>query len=300
MIEYRDRLTGIVCQEQVFGEGAIRFLYGNGFWSRWIGRPLAHFVARLPFISSIYAFFQKLPPSQRKIAPFIEKYGVDSSEFATKVENFHSFNDFFIRKLKPEARPLAPGADVAVIPADARYLFYQDIDSVDGFIVKGEKFCLADLLQDRKLAEEYAGGTLILARLCPSDYHRFHFPCACVPGETHLINGLLFSVNPLALKRNVEIFTQNRRTLCLLETGRFGKVAYMEVGATNVGAIHETYTPYHSVPKGAEKGYFSFGGSALVLLFKKGMITLDPDLVNEPHREIRCLFGQSLGHAQKR
>lgn len=295
MIEYIDRVTRERCQEQVFGEGAIRFLYGNSFWSKLLGRPLAEGVARLPFISSTYAFFQKLGTSRHKILPFIEKYGVDPAEFADSVDSFQSFNDFFIRKLTKEARPLAPGANVAVMPADARYLFYQDIDAADGFIVKGQKFSLGDLFQDAKLAEEYQGGTMILARLCPSDYHRFHFPCACVPGETHLLNGLLYSVNPVALKRNVEIFTQNRRTLCLLETGRFGKVVYMEVGATNVGAIHETYTPFHSVPKGAEKGYFSFGGSALVLLFKRGTIKLDEDLTRDPHTEIRCLLGQSLG-----
>lgn len=295
MIEYWDRVSQQWCQEQVFGESAIRFLYGDAWLNRLLGRPVAQFAARIPLISATYAHFQKQPSSRKKIIPFIEKYGVDSTEFAAPVAEFQSFNDFFIRKLKPAARPLAPGVDVAVMPADGRYLFYQNIDEADGFIVKGQKFSLAELLQDKKLAEEYRGGTLIIARLCPSDYHRFHFPCACIPGETKLINGLLFSVNPLALKRNVKIFTQNRRTLCLLETGRFGKIAYMEVGATNVGAIHETYTPFQSVSKGTEKGYFSFGGSALILLFQKGRLTLDPDLTTHPHTEIRCLFGQSLG-----
>ena len=298
MIEYIDRQNGQLCKEEVYGEAALQFLYGNSLLSRWIGRPLAHFVARAPFISKTYAYFQNTAASRKKIKPFIEQYGVDTKEFAAPIEEFSSFNDFFIRKLTVEARPIAPGANVAIMPADGRYLFYQDIDQADGFIIKGKKFSLTELLQDSDLAQEYSGGTLILARLCPSDYHRFHFPCACIPGKTHLINGLLFSVNPWALKRNVDIFTQNRRTLCQLETDRFGKVVYMEVGATNVGSIHETYTPYHSVAKGAEKGYFSFGGSALVLLFKKGAITLDPDLVATPHTEIRCLFGQSLGRAQ--
>lgn len=299
MIEYLDRSTGQWCQEQVYGESAIRFLYGKSFWSKLIGNPVAQLVSRLPFISSTYAYFQKRASSRKKIVPFMEKYGVDSSEFLNSVDEFSTFNDFFIRKLKPTARPIAPGVDVAIIPADARYLFYQDINLADGFVVKGQKFSLEDLLQNRKLAKEFEGGTLVLARLCPSDYHRFHFPCACIPGETRMINGLLWSVNPWALRRNVKIFTQNRRTLSLLETGRFGKIAYLEVGATNVGAIHETYTPFQSVPKGAEKGYFSFGGSALVLLFEKGKIILDADLTAHPHKEIRCLFGQSMGVSGK-
>ena len=201
MIEYFDRSTKQWCQEQVYGESAIRFLYGNSFWSKLIGNPLAQLVARLPFISATYAYFQKQPSSRKKIAPFIEKYGVDPSEFANSVEEFATFNDFFIRKLNSKARPIAPGVDVAIIPADARYLFYQDISLTDGYVVKGQKFSLEELLQNRKLAKEFEGGTMILARLCPSDYHRFHFPCTCIPGETRLINGLLYSVNPWALKR---------------------------------------------------------------------------------------------------
>lgn len=297
MIQLIDRKSGNVCEEQVFGDAAIRFLYGEGFWSRWIGHPLAHFVARVPLLSNAYGYLQKTPWSRKKIKPFIEKYGIDSSEFATPVEEFQSFNDFFTRKLKETARPIAPGKSVAVMPADGRYLFYQDIDRADGFIVKGEKFSLGEFLQDSNLSREYEGGTLVIARLCPTDYHRFHFPVACTPGETKLINGLLFSINPMALKRNVHIFTQNRRTLCILKSEQFGKVLYLEIGATNVGAIHETYTPNQPVPKGAEKGYFSFGGSTVVLLFKRGTIILDEDLTENSHKEIRCLMGQSLGRA---
>jgi len=296
-IVYIDRKTGKYAVEKVYGAEAIRLLYGHTLSSRLFGAPLAYFSARFPLFSALYGYFQKTRCSRKKIAPFITTYEVDASEFADPVESFDSFNDFFIRKLKPEARPIAPGDDTAIIPADGRYLFYQDISKADGFIVKGEKFELVDLLGDPKLAAQFEKGTMIIARLCPSDYHRFHFPCNCVPGIPRLINGFLYSVNPMALKQNVAIFTQNRRVLTELETDNFGKVLYMEVGATNVGTIHETFTPGVPVKKGEEKGYFSFGGSALILLFQEGKLQLDSDLTGHPHMEIRCLLGQSMGKA---
>jgi phosphatidylserine decarboxylase len=69
----------------------------------------------------------------------------------------------------------------------------------------------------------------------------------------------------------------------------------MEIGATNVGSIHQTYTPYQFYRKGDEKGYFSFGASALILLFKPRALDLDRDLLAHPGQEIKCLLGQSLG-----
>lgn len=298
-IVYIDRLTGQKQIEKVYKGKAISLLYG----SHWIGRVLRPFLlpllAKWPWFSSLYGLLQKRRASAKKIAPFVKAFGVDTSEFLLPVSQFRSFNDFFIRCLKPEVRPIAPGDSIAVVPADGRYYFYQDIDAVDGFIVKGKRFCLSALLGEETLAKAYQGGSMVIARLCPSDYHRFHFPCACIPGRTRLINGWLYSVNPLAIKNNLDIFTQNRRTLCELQTSHFGKILYMEIGATNVGSIQQTYEPFKQQVKGAEKGYFEFGGSSLILLFAKGVIQFDPDLLEatEAGMEMRCLLGQQMGIA---
>ena len=137
---------------------------------------------------------------------------------------------------------------------------------------------------------------MVMGRLCPSDYHRFHFPCDCTPGPARLINGWLFSVNPWAVRRNVHIFTQNKRAVTELDSKPFGKVLMVEIGATSVGSIQQTYTPGIPQLKGAEKGYFEFGASSLILLFPPGSLTLAPDLLSiSPHLEIRCLMGQELG-----
>jgi phosphatidylserine decarboxylase len=296
-IYYIDRETGQRFQEKVYGGAFLRCLYGNGWLSRFVGVPLGHFLSKIPFFSRFYGNLQKKPRSKKKIIPFIKAYQIDSTEFLEPPSAFKSFDDFFIRKLKPSARPIDLNDNIAVMPADGRYRFFQSIDKSEGFFVKGEKFDLAALLEDEELAAEYAGGTMVIARLCPTDYHRYHFPCDCIPGETRLINGWLYSVNPLALKRNIRIFTQNKRTVCMLETTYFGKVVFLEIGAAGVGLIHQTYTPYQFCPKGSEKGYFSFGASALILLFQPNRLKLCADLIRESREnlEIRCLMGQPLG-----
>lgn len=296
-IIYIDRSSGQKQKEKVYKGKALSFLYGNSLPSRFFRPFLLPLLTRWPLFSSLFGKLQKHPSSVKRIQPFIEGFGIDSSEFLDPVCSFRSFNDFFIRKLKPQARPIYPDPRVAIIPADGRYYFFNNIEHAQGFAIKGEKFDLKTLLQNDALAKRYQEGSMVLARLCPSDYHRFHFPCDCRPGETQLINGCLFSVNPVAIKRNIHIFTQNRRTLCELETTQFGKILYLEVGATSVGSIRETYTPFQHQQKGAEKGYFEFGGSALILLFAKNQIIFDQDLIKATDEgfEIRCLLGQSMG-----
>lgn len=298
-IVYIDRSSGKKEIEKVYGAQALELLYGEGWLSKTLGAAFLHLLSRLSFFSSAFGYWQKLPFTKKKIAPFIENFEVDASEFAASPESYESFNDFFIRKLKSDVRPIAEGKKTAVIPADARYWFYQDVAESKFFTVKGETFDLATLLDDEKLAKKFAGGSLIIARLCPSDYHRFHFPCDCIPGKTRLINGFLFSVNPIALQKDFTIFTKNKRTLSTLKTEEFGEVAYLEIGATSVGSIHETYKPGIYYPKGAEKGFFSFGGSSLILLFERGRIQLDEDLLQATREgyEIKCLMGQSMGRS---
>ncbi len=295
-IHYIDRQSGKVEEEKVYGRAALKLLYGNDWISKLLGPILLHILVKYPFFSAWYGRWQASPSSKKKIKPFIRNFGVDSSEFCEDISQYNSFNDFFIRKLKSEARPLAQ-ADRAIIPADGRYLFYSDLSKTDGFIVKGEKFDLASLLEDQELAAHYEHGTMIIARLCPSDYHRYHFPCDCIPSETRTINGWLYSVNPVAIKKDIQIFTKNKRTVCTLATPLHGRVLFLEIGATNVGSIHQTYRPNSLHKKGAEKGYFSFGASSLILLFEPKQIHLDQDLLDATQRglEIKCLMGQSMG-----
>ena len=294
-ISYFDRKTGRKLEEIVYKGGAIEFLYGSTLPSRTIGAFFKHLLARIPWFSRLAGYLQNRPSSRVKVAPFIQEYGVDSSEFAK--QEFSSFNDFFIRKLKPECRPIVQDPQKLAMPADGRYLVFPDLSKVDGFFVKGQRFDLFRFLQDPILARRYSEGSLVLARLCPTDYHRFHFPCDGIPSAPRLIRGPLYSVNPIALRENLSILCENKRMVTEIEAGKFGHILYVEIGATFVGSIHQTYQPETTVKKGDEKGYFSFGGSCLALLFEKGRVVFDEDLIqnSKQNLETRALFGESLG-----
>ena len=131
-IVYVDRITRNLERETVYGAMFINLLYGTGGLSRFLSLLVLPLIARISFFSKLYGFLQKSPLSRWKVKPFIRKFEVDTSEFLDPVDSFASFNDFFIRKLKKQARPFAAGEDVAIMPADARYLVYQNIAAADG------------------------------------------------------------------------------------------------------------------------------------------------------------------------
>lgn len=296
-IIYFDRKTRREEKEKIYGKFFLEILYGKGILFRVLSLLLLPLFAKVPFLSKLYGYFQKSRWSRWKIPLFIRAYEVDSSEFKDSVESFTSFNAFFIRHLKLESRPITLSREIAILPADGRYLVFPHIEEATGFWVKGKKFSLSTLLQDKDLAARYECGSMVIARLCPVDYHRFHFPCSCIPSPAHPINGPLFSVNPIALKRNIEILSENKRVITELTTEDFGKILYIEIGATYVGTIHQTYTPHMHYDKGAEKGYFSFGGSCLILLFEPNRILFEQDLIDHSLKkiEVRGFLGQPLG-----
>jgi phosphatidylserine decarboxylase len=289
-ITYFDRKTATIQKEEVFGEKAIRLLYGNTLLAKTLGWFLLHTVAKWPFFAHLYGWFQKTKSSQKRIAPFIRHFGIDESEFAT--HTFSSFNDFFIRSLTKESRPISEAG--VIIPADGRYLFHENIRDDALFSVKGRPYSIAELLCDDALAKRFCGGSLVIARLCPTDCHRFYFPVDCTPTRAKCINGKLYSVNPIAIRDNPWIWCANLRYLTLLETKTRGTIAFLEVGATSVGTVVQTYTPDIAAVKGSEKGYFAFGGSAILMLFEPEAIVFASDLRKQTEREVRCLIGQPL------
>lgn len=235
------------------------------------------------------------PSTREKIQPFIEQYELDPSDFEKTPEDFEHFNDFFYRKLKPTARPIHDAP--AVFPADGRHLGFQNAEDIQGAFIKGQKWNLRALIDNDELYEVFKGGSLVLSRLCPVDYHRFHFPCSGTPSENTVINGPLFSVSPIALRQQLAYMWQNKRTRTVLDSPDFGKVLIQEIGATCVGSIHQTFTPGQPVQKGDEKGYFAFGGSSTITIFQPGKIKLAQDLVENSaqQRELYARIGDFMG-----
>lgn len=293
-IRYYDRYKKSVETEQVFGEKWLRFAYENR-----LGQLGVSLMAKRRLCSSLYGWQMNKRVSALKILPFIIDYNMDVDEFVKSPFDFRNFNEFFFRALKPECRPIDEGEQTAIMPADGRHLVFPDVDAAKGFYVKGAKFTLSELLGDAELGEKFAGGEMLISRLCPVDYHRFHFPVNGQPNTPALIEGWLYSVSPIALRKNIRYLVENKRMLTLIESPEFGPVAMLEVGATNVGSIKQTYVEGRSLAKGVEKGLFKFGGSCVITLFQRGRIRFDDDLVAQSADfvETYARMGDRLGEA---
>lgn len=137
----------------------------------------------------------------------------------------------------------------------------------------------------------------MIIRLAPIDYHRFHFPADGEISESKLIDGVYYSVSTHAIKKNFRILCENKREYSILKTEKFGDIAMFEVGATMVGGIKQSYKPNSYVKKGEEKGYFYFGGSTCVLVFERGKVKIDEDLLENTKKgiETKVYMGEKIG-----
>ena len=276
-VKYIDRETGQLKTEKIEGVGWLKWLYYNP-----VGEMSLHAIVKRKFVSEWYGALMDKPSSAEKVEPFVEKYGIDLS--IAEKQHFDSFNDFFTRKLKSGARPVDADSLVVISPADGKILVFENIGKKD-FFVKGYRFDMYEFLEDSALASNYTDGSMMIIRLAPPDYHRYHFPVSGKVVSKKKITGDYYSVSPLALRKIAEIFCMNKREYTVIDTKEFGDVVMCEVGATMVGSIIDTYTS-DVVTKGKEKGYFKFGGSTVVLLFEKGILTVDDDLVENSDRNL--------------
>ncbi|PIE58329.1 MAG: phosphatidylserine decarboxylase [Desulfobulbus propionicus] len=293
-IHYIERSTGILKQEVVPKEQWLKWLYHNP-----IGKSALHLVVKKKFLSAWYGRKMDAPASSKKIPGFIRQVQVNMAESAVPASDFKSFNDFFIRRLKPDARPIDPLPESIVSPADGKLLAFADMRGFDTFFVKGQVFSLEKFLGNRTLAERYTNGTLLIIRLAPVDYHRFHFPADGVISSSQVINGSYCSVSPYAVQNRLRIYWENKRAYSLLETIRAGDIVLCEVGATMVGSIVQAYEPESQVRKGQEKGWFKFGGSTVIVLLEKGKILVDNDLLENTRKgfETSITVGERVGVA---
>ena len=288
-----DRNTGGRIRETVLGDRWLRLAYrgpGSGLW---------RYLLRTGLPTRLLGWYADSVLSRTKIASTVSELGIDMAEYEIPANGFRSFNEFFYRKLKPGARPFNPAPDVVCSPADCRLLVYPQLDNDVCLPVKGVAFTTRDLLRppaDSADCPRFEHGAAMVARLCPADYHRFHFPVGGKVLKSWDIPGYYDSVNPLALELGIPVFRHNRRTVTLLDGGPAGRIAFVEVGAFGVGRIVQTATaPVFS--KMDEKGYFAFGGSTIVLLFEAGRITFDIDLLENSRKSLETLIraGDRLG-----
>jgi len=233
-----------------------------------------------------------LTPAQVKearaaIRAYSRFYRVDWSEVAEPIEAFPSFNAFFTRRLRDEARPVAAGA-VVVSPSDSRLSGFGPVPA-DGRLeqVKGRTYALEALLGSAEEAKLFRGGVYATLYLSPSMYHRVHAPVDGRILSWRYEPGRLYPVNERAVRSVDGLFTLNERVAVLLESDAFGAVAVVFVGATNVGRITLSFTDLvtntgqpgrHGAPpvpvpirRGADLGAFNLGSTVVLLVADPGL-----------------------------
>lgn len=274
-IQVVDRKRKETFIEKVYGDDVMKVFYGHP-----AGLAVTSRILTNRFLSQLYGAYNDSAASKHKIEDFVEALGIDVSECSKDLVEYVSFNDFFARKLRPSARPVAQEDKAIASPGDGRLLVFPKIDETTLSYVKWAPIELFELFnRNQELTEKYRNGSALVLRLCPADYHRFHFPVSGKVGITKTVPGLLHSVSPYALEQGLPVYCLNKRTLCELKSPEVGHVLMMEVGALFVGSIVQTYRAGTQVQRGDEKGYFKFGGSTCVLFFEQGAVQFDEDII---------------------
>lgn len=236
--------------------------------------------------------------SKKNIIPFINQYSIAMEEFVLSPEQYSSFNHFFTRELKPQARVIPQDPRAFISPADSKLLVVPNITSTESFVVKNTGFTMQEFIGATIDSRPYEDGILMIFRLAPYDYHRYHFPISCTPTPAITIEGVLETVNPIAYYNGCNALCLNERHLTQLFTEKSEHpIVAVSVGAMFVGAIKEVYPANTAVSKGDEMGYFEFGGSTLVLVVPKGVLELDPVFIehSKNNYETEVKMGDVIG-----
>jgi phosphatidylserine decarboxylase len=236
------------------------------------------------------------PKSKDHIKPFIESFMLQDTLQELKKPNpddYTCFNEFFARELKDNARPVAEANNPKVVtsPADCRLTSFPSVDLAMKYWIKGFGFTLGKLIGSDELAAKFEGGPIVIARLAPQDYHRFHSPIDGTVQSVTLIPGAYYTVNPQAVNEEgtMDVFCENKRSVMMLTRKQTGShVAVIAVGAMLVGSIEYCAgldTPGAEVSRGQCLGAFKYGGSTVIVVFPKDEIKLDADLVKNSIEE---------------
>ncbi len=281
-IEYINRETNEIESEQVYGVKAIKWLYESS-----IGKGFASTLSKR-FISKFYGALQNTPRSSIKIGQFVIDYKINIDEYEIgdlanerKLnKDYANFNDFFVRRFKEGARVFNSDNFQLGAFAEARYFGFDSINDQLTYPVKGQYLQAKKMLENDKWDKIFSQGPMLIARLCPTDYHRFHFPCDGNIVDNYRKKGHFHSVNPIALTTKNDILCTNEREITILDTA-IGKLAYIEVGAMCVGKIKQTIrcNTGFVFNKGMEKGYFLFGGSTVIIMGEKDKWTPSKDIL---------------------
>ncbi len=284
----KDRMGNLISSD-VQQDKTLSFLYSNP-----CGRLITKILCRR-FVSNICAWYMDSRFSKRRIKKLVDRHAIDMGDYENR--EFSSFNDFFTRKLSPNARPVDMKPSSLVSPCDCKLTVF-DVTEDGVYRIKGCDYDLFSLLGDAGTAAPFLGGKMLVFRLTVDNYHRYHYLDGGEEIKSYFVPGLLHTVNPVAMSR-YDVYGKNCREVTVMNTDFFGEIAVVEVGAMMVGRINNRH-PKGRVERGEEKGFFSFGGSTIVVLMKKEVCVIDEDITKNSAEgaETVVRFGEKIGTAK--
>ena len=278
--------NGVLIEADNGQDRFLKALYGSTL-GRILLKPLV-----TPVVSNLAGAFLSTKASCVLIQPFIKSNHIDMSQFEDV--KFHSYNDFFSRKIRDGARTIDMDPSHFISPADSK-LTVLPITEDSRFVLKHTDYTLASLLKNEKLAKEYHGGYAFVFRLTVDDYHRYCYVDNGTKEDNIHIPGVFHTVNPVA-NDYYPIYKENTREYSVLHSENFGDILMMEVGALLVGKIVNLHQ-HANIKRGQEKGFFQFGGSTVVLLTKENKVLVDEDILANSKDGIETIvkFGEKVG-----
>lgn len=280
----KDRLTNEIINKK--NKLGITLLYKT-----FLGRRILSIIVK-PWFTKLNGYLMNSKASKLISIILIKKYKINKEEY-TKTK-FKSYNDFFTRKKKQEYLNIDTNKNDLISPADSKLTVY-NIKRGNKFKIKDSYYSIYDLLDGNQISEEYENGKILIFRLEVNDYHRYCYIDDGTKGVNIYIKGVFHTVRNIALKK-YNIYKKNAREYTIMNTKNFGQVIEIDVGAMIVGRIKNHHQDY-KFKKGAEKGYFEFNGSTIVLLFKKGTINIDEDILINSKNNIETIvkYGEKIG-----
>ena len=264
----------------------LTLLYGN-----LVGRCFVK-ILTMPWISKLGGAVLSTGLSALAIPSFIRNNQIDMSQFEDV--KYRNYNEFFMRKIKSEARVVDMDENHLISPCDCK-LTVLPVEKDGRFMIKQTSYTLQSLLKDEKEAEHFLGGTLCIFRLTVDDYHRYCYVDDAEVIRKAQIPGILHTVNPIA-NDVYPIYKENTREYCVLFNKKLKRHLMMEVGALMVGKIvnHPTDS---QVRRAQEKGHFMFGGSTVIMVFEKGAVNIDKDILENSENDIETVvrYGMKIG-----
>ncbi len=281
---------------EIFEEKNSQERFLNKLYTTMAGQAGLKILTR-PWVSKLGGAFLGSPFSKCMIRKFIETNQIDMDQY--EQVPYRSYNDFFTRKIKHGKRPLPEDPYILFSPCDCKVSVYP-LEENGSFTVKDTEYTATSLLKSRKIAKYFEGGYAVILRLTVDDYHRYCYIDDGEKSDNFFIPGIYHTVNPIA-NDYVKIYKENAREFTMMKTEHFGKVVQVEVGALMVGRI-QNHHEAGPMARGAEKGYFEFGGSTIVLLLEKNRVKIREELLerSKDQCETKVLQGDPLGRAIER